>query len=148
VTRVLHAAAAGRAVPGARGAIAAVLRWERNDSPHIIVRRLRRNDPVPPAYRALLLALWEARRMGARGVVLGIDDADVMTQLAEGGTPPPEAIGPYLQIRALLHAFRSAEVRHLTPGWDRDAALAADAAEHPGQPVCADLPLWACAAAS
>jgi hypothetical protein len=146
--RTLHAATAGRAVPGGRGTIAAVLRWDGSDSPRIVVRRLRRKDTVPPAYRALLLALWEARRMGARALVVGTDDADVAVQLAGGGSPPPEAIGPYLQIRALLHAFRFAEVRQWTPGWDRDTTTATAAAEHPGKPVYTDLPLWVRAAAS
>jgi len=146
--RTLHATTAGRAAPGLRGTIAVVLRWKGSDVPRIVVRRLRRHDPVPPVYRALLLALWEARRMGARALVLGTDDADVAAQLTGGGSPPPEAIGPYLQIRALLHAFRSVEVRCVTPGGDRDAATAAAVAEHPGQPVYTDLPLWACAAAS
>ncbi len=146
--RTLHATTAGRAAPGMRGTAAVVLRWEGSEVPRIEVRRLRRRDPVPPAYRALLLALWEARRMGARALVLGTDDADVAAQLTGSGSPAPEAIGPYLQVRALLHAFRSIEVRYVTPGWERDAATAAAAAEHPGQPVYTDLPLWACAAAS
>ncbi len=146
--RRLRAATAGHAVLGSRGAIAAVLRWDGNESSRIIVRRLRRNDPAPPAYRGLLLALWEARRMGARELILGTDDADVAACLNGTGAPTEEATVPYLQIRALLHAFRSAEVRHLTPGWDRDATTAAEAALHPDRPICTDLPLWACAAAS
>ncbi len=145
--RRLHAATAGRADLGGRGAIAAVLHWDGSESSRIIVRRLRRNDQVPPAYRAMLLALWEARRMGARELVLATDDADVAAGLNGAGVPTGDATVPYLQIRALLHAFRSAEVRHLTPGWDRDATTAAEAASHPDRPVCTDLPLWACAAA-
>ncbi len=146
--RRLRAATAGRAALAGRGAIAAVLRWDGNGSSRIIIGRLRPSDPVPPAYSALLLALWEARRMGARELVVGTDDADLAATLNGAGTRTEDATVPYLQIRALLHAFRSVEVRHLTPGWDRDAATAAEAASHPDRPIYTDLPLWACAAAS
>jgi hypothetical protein len=144
--------------------VAAVLRWDdwnddrpRDQShgpqgeshrPRTVVRGLRKGDPVPPAYRALLLALWEARRLGARALTLSTDNADVVTQLLGTVPPPPEAVGAYLQVRALRNAFRSVAVEWRTPVHGGDAALAAAAAGAracPAQPVCTDLPLWAAA---
>jgi hypothetical protein len=128
--------------------VALVLRWEGSDSPRIVVRRFRARDAAPLAYRALLQALWEARRLGARAIVVATDDADVVAQVAGGGTPPPGALGPYLQIRALLHAFHSGEIRCLGAGRDPDADLAVSAVQGHGRPeACADLPLWSYAAA-
>lgn len=142
----LHVATAGSVTPGRAGVVAAALRWDGDPHSRVVVRRLRRGERTPPAYRAVLLALWEARRMGARAVVVGTDDADAAERLSGSGSPPPEATVAWLQIRALLHAFRSAEVRYLPPGRDPDAARAAAAVAHRGQPVYTDLPLWAAAA--
>lgn len=89
-------------------------------------RRLRRGDASPAISRAILLALWEARRLGARSLVLYTDDAEATSVLTGSEPPPPGALGPYLQVRALRHAFRSVEVRHPSS-------------------ACADLPLWTAA---
>lgn len=148
MTRTLHAATAVRTDPRGRAAVAAVLRWDESHRPRTVVRRLRKGDPVPPAYRALLLALWEARRFGARVLILSTDDADVASQLQGTAQPTPEAVGAYLQVRALLNAFRSTVVDWQTPARAGDAALAAAAASaraFPTQSVYTDLPLWAAA---
>ncbi|MDR7522370.1 MAG: hypothetical protein QN168_07905 [Armatimonadota bacterium] len=127
---------------------AAALRWEDGAGRRVVVRRLRGGDPVPPAYRAVLLALGEARRLRARKVVVGVGDADVASQIAGRSAVPVGALGGYLQVRALLHLFRSAEILYLAPACDPDAAAAASRAgawARPGQSSCADLPLWAAA---
>lgn len=146
--RTLRAATAGQAAPGARGAVAAVLRWEDGGPPRVVVRRIRRGEVVPPAYRAVLLAMWEARRMGARSLVLGCDDPEIIAQISGRAAPPPCAVGPYLQARALVNAFRSVRIERLLPASDPDAALAAEevvARLGPASVLFTDLPLWAAA---
>lgn len=144
--RALRAATAGRAAPGLRGVVAAVLRWEGGGPPRLVVRRTRRGDTVPPAYRAVLLALWEARRMGARWLVLGCDDPEVTAQLSGRTAPPHDAVGPYLQVRALVNSFRLVRIECLVPDSDHDAAIAAAEAANrlrPARALLSDLPLWA-----
>lgn len=148
MTAVWRVATVVRRAPGTRGTIAAVLRREGDDSPHVIVRRLRHGDDAPPAYRALLLALWEARRLGARRLILGTDDAEVAAQI-RGRAEPPVALGPYLQVRALLNAFLSVDLEWLAPAADPDTATAWAAAAgevHPREQRYTDLPLWVAAA--
>lgn len=124
--RTLHAAVSvcpGRAGPDV---IKVVMRWEGDYAARTVVRRLRRGDAAPAACRAVLLALWEARRLRARSLVLCTDDAEAAAMITGAGPPPEGALGPYLQARALRHSFRSVEVRRQ-------------------EPACADLPLWAAA---
>jgi ribonuclease HI len=143
---VLRIATSGRPLSGGRCAIAAVLRWQDTGEAKTVLRRLRRGAASSAPYRAMLLGLSEARRMGARAVRLGTTDADAAAALSGGLDPPPEALGLYLQARALLNGFRSADVRVIDPSADADAAAAAVAAETAGTAapaVYADLPLWA-----
>jgi len=156
VRRTLQAATAVWTGPRGRAAVAAVLRWDESEKPRsarrgprTVVRRLRQRDPVPPAYRALLLALWEARRLGARALTLSTDDADVVAQLLGTAPPAPEAVGAYLQVRALLNAFRSVAIDCRTAADDPDTAGAtagAASALDPAAVGCSDLPLWTAAA--
>jgi hypothetical protein len=151
MTRTLHVAAAARPVPGGRTAIAAVLRWEGTDGSRTVVRRLPRCEAVVGTYRALLLGLWEARRTGARHVVVVIDDADVVAQVTAGDAPPAEAIGVHLQVRALRNAFHHARIEARDAAADGDLAAAQFAAAAAGSARRAiygykDLPLWAAAA--
>jgi hypothetical protein len=148
MTRTMRAAAVARSGPGGRTTLAVVLRWETGGGSQTVVRR-RRGDPVGASYRALLAALWEARRMGARAVVLGTEEAGIPAQLAGTAPPPPAgAMGVYLQVRALLNAFSAARVETLPPqSPDLVAAeCAAATAGAPGRWSYADLPLWAAAA--
>jgi hypothetical protein len=140
VKPVLHIAAAVR--PGARGATsAAILRWEGAESSRIIARRWGEEDLTAAAYRAIVLGLLEARRLRAHAVVVSVEDAGVVAQL-DGRAPPPPALGLYLQVRALLNAFRSARVRH---GARPAEGGASDAASLDRRRACTDLPLWAAA---
>jgi hypothetical protein len=124
-------------------------RWQDEEQSWGVSRRLRPGDTVSPAYSALLLALWEARRIGAHAVVLSTHDVDVAAQLAGAEPPAPGMIGPYLQIRALRHAFRSVEIRHLQVD-DASEILKAASSRRTRQNrrSWADLPLWACTALS
>lgn len=141
-TGTLLVSTAAYAVPDGRTAVAAVFRSEGNDQPRIVVRRLTRTDTVPPAYRALLLALWDAQRIGARRLVVSTDDIEVAAQLDGEAPPAVEAVGPYLQVRALLRSFAFAEIRYIERERNFEAIAAAAAAVEHRQPVCQDLPLW------
>jgi hypothetical protein len=92
--------------------------------------------------------LWVARRKGARVVVVGTDDAEVAGQVNGAASPPPAAIGLYVQVRALRNAFETAEVVARDPAADPDGEAAVFAAAASGttrHPAYADLPLWAAA---
>ena len=141
-TGTLLVSTAAYAAPDGRTAVAAVSRSDGDDRPRIVVRRLRRADTVPSAYRALLLALWDARRWGTRRLVVATDDVEVAAQLDGVAPPAVGAVVPYLQVRALLHAFGSAEVRYIDREHNFEAIAAAAAAVEYRQPVCLDLPLW------
>jgi hypothetical protein len=126
-----------------RTAAAAVLRWGGAGPARTVVRYVKRRCDGTTTYRALLSALWEARRMGARRLVVGINDADVIAQISGNDVPPADVIGLYLQTRALLNAFRSAVVEYAPDEWpDLVAAPNAVAGSAPRPPVCSDLPLW------
>ncbi len=124
--RTLHVAVSVCPARDGPGVIKAVMRWDGVCAARTVVRRLRRGDAAPPAHRAILLALWEARRLRARALVLCTDDAEAAALITGAGPPPAGALGPYLQARALRHTFRSVEVRCPAP-------------------ACSDLPLWAAA---
>lgn len=149
--RVLHAAVAARRAPASRhkvtrAAAGAVLRWEGEGSPRTVARRIKPNDPAPASYRAVLMALSEARRLGARTLVLEVDDADLVSRVVNGEPPGEGALVPYLQIQAMLHAFRSVRVTHVPSDDSPDSSAAAAAASASAAgldpPVYADLPLW------
>lgn len=124
--RTLHAAASVCPARAGPDVIKVVMLWEGGCVARTVVRRLRRGDAAPAACRAVLLALWEARRLRARALVLCTDDAEAADMITGTGAPPEGALGPYLQARALRHTFRTVDVRRQ-------------------EPVCADLPLWAAA---
>jgi len=143
---VLHVMTSARRLPGGRAGIAVVIRWQPTGETRTVTRRLRRYEATRSSYRALLAGLWEARRMGARHIVVSTDDPAVAAQLAGTDVPAPEATGLYLQVRALCNAFRSAEVRHAEPdraadAWD--AVIAVERADATAPMAHADLPLWA-----
>jgi reverse transcriptase-like protein len=144
VMRTLHAAAAGRAVRG-RAVCVVSLRWDSEEHGRV-VRRRPRHAHGSATHRATLLALWEARRLGARAVVVRTDDAALVAQFAGQEEVPPSELACYLQIRALANAFESAHIEYADATSDADmyavtSALAAGAPRH-----YADLPLWVAAA--
>lgn len=131
---------------GDRGVAAAHLRWP-DGTARTLVRHIRRDDPAPAAWRALLLGLWAARQAGARVVTLVLNDADLAAVLDGRADPPADAVVASLQSRALLNAFRSAAIR-VGRGDDPDlqAAEFAAASGKAGCPGLAGLPLWSAAA--
>ncbi len=97
----------------------------------------------PAAFRGILLALWTARRLGARGVIVHCDNPAVVRQITGEVEVGPALVGPYLQVRALLHAYRTAQVLIDDVGRGREAlALAAATRARGADMPLEDLPLW------
>ena len=124
---------------------AVVLRWDGTGPPRVIVRSQQKGDVMAAAYRALVLGLTEARRVRARAVIIYADDADVVAQLDGTERPPAPVLGLYLHVRALLNAFRSAQVQYCAARETPEAVFAATTAFRRRRPVYSDLPLWAAA---
>ncbi|MDR5693759.1 MAG: reverse transcriptase-like protein [Armatimonadota bacterium] len=98
---------------------------------------------VALGYRAILHGLWRARKLGAKHVEIFCDLTTVVEQVNGLAEVTPEFIGSYLQVRALLNAFRRSSVRAIPREQNREALSAADAALNPSPPRVDDLPLWA-----
>lgn len=139
--KTLHVAVASAAW-NTRRAVAAVLRWDGEEESKTIVRSLEQDDAAPAGYRAVVLGLWEAKRVGAKLLEVAVDAPEVSAHLEGTEEPPVDVIGPYLQARAMLNAFDRVQIRHVlhSPSMQR-AAKAAAMALRP-KPRYADLPLW------
>ncbi len=100
------------------------------------------------AFRGIVYALWNSRRLGSRRVVIHCSDRDVVAQINGDADVAEEFVGPYLEVRALLHAYRAARVGPSTEGtgdllWQNEAQGLADAAlDHDVDETVEDLPLW------
>jgi hypothetical protein len=112
-------------------------------------RRIGRAVPDTPTrdladFRAILYALWNSRRLGSRWVAVYSDNPGVVAQINGDGEVDPALVGPYLEVRALLHAYRGARVEVQESHWGRDALAAAEAARAGyTDDILDDLPLWA-----
>jgi hypothetical protein len=137
----LRVTAAARPTSDGRLTVAVVLRRPESGACRVLVRTVRPNQ-APAAHRALLAALWAARRVGARRVAVEIDDGEVVAQVTGRTETPPSAMVAVLQSRALLNAFDAATLRYIPPE-ENDAAFAAAAAPRSRVPIYCDLPLWA-----
>ncbi len=90
--------------------------------------------------RAVLRALWIARRYG-RTLRVAVDHPEVVRWLTCGQELDPRFLATYLQIRALMHTYRrvdvvlSSEEEHL-----RSHRVARHFLGEPTRPV--DTPLW------
>jgi len=99
-------------------------------------------------FRGIVCALWNSRRLGARRVVVHCPDLDVAAQINGDREVDEEFVGPYLEVRALLHAYRAARIEPgpATPNemaWQRIAQSLADAPlDHDVDETVEDLPLW------
>jgi hypothetical protein len=62
------------------------------------------------AFRAMVYALWRVRRLNYRRVAVHADDPEAVAQVNGDLAVAPDAVGPYLQIRALMHLYRLASV--------------------------------------
>lgn len=113
-----------------------------------IVRRIGRMLPETTtsdlaAFRGILYVLWNSRRLGSRRVVVHSDNPSVVAQINGDQEVEPALIGPYLEVRALLHAYRSARVEADSTGWGREALAVAEAARAGDtDDAIEDLPLW------
>jgi ribonuclease HI len=101
------------------------------------------------AFRGILYALWNSRRLGARRIVVHSDSPDVVAQINGTQEILPALVGPYLEVRALLHAYRGAQVKTGETLWGREAAALANVAlanaalTNDTDEIIEDLPLWA-----
>ena len=119
------------------------------DSQGRVLKRIGRSLPNVgsqdlAAFRGILYALWNSRRFGVRHVVVHSDRPAVVEQVNGDREVEDFLVGPYLEVRALLHAYRQARVLADRSAWGREAAaIAAVALEHNTDDVVADdLPLW------
>jgi len=118
-----------------------------------VLRRVGRRVPVSTndhaAFQGIIYALWTARRLGSRRVIVHSDHPAVVAQINGRLEVRADLIGPYLEVRALLNAYRSASVESGQIGWEQEAvaiaetALAFDlSAVEVTDVVVEDLPLW------
>lgn len=125
-----------------------------------VLRRVGRRVSVSSrdlaAFQGILHALWTARRLGSRRVVVHGDRPGVVAQINGHREVHVDFVGPYLEIRALLHAYRSARIEEGGQlGWEQEALAMAGAAltfdVHAfdvTDVVVEDLPLWSWQVAS
>ncbi len=101
------------------------------------------------AFHGIVYALWNSRRLGSRRVVVHSGEHEVVAQINGESEVLEQYVGPYLEVRALLHAYRSARVEACRLGagellWQSEAQALADAAvDHDIDETVEDLPLWA-----
>jgi len=123
-----------------------------------VLRRVGRRVAVAnedlAAFHGILYALWTARRLGSRRVVVHSDHPAVVAQINGTQEVQADLVGPYLEVRALLHAYRSARIEGGQVGWEQEALAMAEAALtfdvdafDVTDMVVEDLPLWSWRAA-
>ena len=95
------------------------------ESVQVIRRAVLAGSPVEAAYRAILTGLWHARVTGTRRVRVYADHAEVVKQLDGDADLPGDLTGVYLQVRALMNAYRRSELEYIARGANVEAALAA-----------------------
>ena len=129
--KVLHAYVAACSAPGVAG-VGIVFVDDRGDVLRRVGRRLPESRPGPAmdlaAFRGILHALWNARRLGCRRVIVHSDHPGVVRQINGMCEVQFGLIGPYLEVRALLHAYRSARVEVDASDWGGEARSLAAAA--------------------
>jgi len=149
VAVTLHAYIAGTELSDGRAGVGVVF----VDGHGRIVRRMGRALPGVisgslAAFRGIIYALWHSRRLGFRRVVVHCADEPVVAQINGEDEVPEQFVGPYLEVRALLHAYRAARVESNSEGasdmlWPREAkALAEGALDRDVDETVQDLPLW------
>ena len=73
------------------------------------------DDPIVAAYEAIATALREARKMGARAVVVYTDNDGVINQLEKTARVDAGQLARHLEARSLLNQFHRAEVQLASP---------------------------------
>jgi len=133
-----------------RAALGVVIRDSDGQTLRVVGRILR---PVPPegaAYRAVLHGVWMAKRLGARRIRVFTEHPEIVAQLAGEAEVPAHLIGPYLQTKAMLNAYRWSNVELVVREQNAAAALVAAGTleREPLTPAAVDdeelefLPLW------
>ncbi len=96
------------------------------------LRRVGRCVPISAkdlaAFQGILYALWTARRFGSRRLVVHSDNPAVVAQINGRQEVSLDLVGPYLEVRALLHAYRSARVEADLVGAEQVALAMAEVA--------------------
>ncbi len=130
--------------PGGHAAAGVVLRDAEGHTLGVSANAFGRMAGEEAAYRALLAGLWRAKRTRAQRVRVYIDNADVVAQLQGHGAIPPTFVGLYLQVRAMLNAYRWRSLAWIDRTRNAEAALAAmEALEHVSDANEVEaLPLW------
>lgn len=95
------------------------------ESVRVIRRAVLAGSAVEASYRAILTGLWYARTMGTRRVRVHADHAEAVSQLGGQADLPGELTGLYLQVRALMNAYRWSELEFIARESNVEAALAA-----------------------
>jgi hypothetical protein len=67
-------------------------------------------DGAHLALRGIVYALWKARRLGYRRLEMHSDDPAAAAQINGERDVDPDAIGLYLEARALMHLYTSARI--------------------------------------
>lgn len=148
-TKALHAYIAAAASTGGRAGMGVVF----VDAHGRALRKIGRglagaSSGDLAAFKGIVYALWTSRRLGSRRVIVHCDHPDVVAQINGEREVEPELVGPYLEVRALLHAYRAARVEPTHEGvdatiWGREArALAEAGRERDVDESIEDLPLW------
>lgn len=82
-------------------------------------------DPVMAAYDAIIVALREARQMGARVLIVYTDCEAVIKQLERTVRVAPDQLARHLEARSLLNQFHRAEIVRVSPGQNEAARVLA-----------------------
>lgn len=133
------------AAPTGRVATGVVLRDGEGHPVSFVTRVLGQVGHDEAAYRALLSGLWRAKRAGAQRVRVYADHPQVVAQLSGDEAVPTELVGLYLQVRAMLNAYRWRSLEYIDRKRNMEAALVAVEAALDRAPEPDDvetLPLW------
>jgi hypothetical protein len=143
--KVVHAYVAAAAPLNGRSGMGVVF----VDSQGHVLKRIGRALPGVQShelavFRGILYALWNSRRFGVRHVVVHSDAPAVVQQVNGERDVTDNLVGPYLEVRALLHAYREARVLAGESAWGREAAaIAGVALQHNTDDIVEDdLALW------
>ncbi len=80
------------------------------------------------AYEAILMALREAHRIGARTVTVYTDDRQVADEVNRAAEVAAANLSRYLECRAAMNQFRRARVKHIDAARNHNTRAMADRA--------------------
>ncbi len=137
------------ALGNGRAGLGVVIRDSDGQTLRVVGRTLGPASPDVVAYRAVLHGVWMAKRLGVRRIRVRTEHPQIVAQLAGDAEVPADLIGPYLQTKAMLNAYRWSSVELIPREQNAAAArVAAEALEREPVAPGADeddldvLPLW------